>query len=115
MTDIKIITIQTTNDYVKIYTKQIKYINIENRSICYHLIDGTSIESQKLRTSFENSIGNIKNCENFIYLKPALIFNLKEIKSIERYKVTFNDNDVYYFPKCKYNTLLETWLNFNNK
>ena len=116
MDNLKTITIQTTNDYIKVYVKQIKYINIENRSICYHLIDGVNIESQKLRTSFNNSIGNnVKNCKDLIYLKPALVFNLEQIQSIDRYKVVFNDGEEYYFPKCKYNILLETWLAYNNK
>ena len=110
----EIITIPTTNGYVKIYTKQIKYINIEERSMCYHLINGTRIESQKLRTSFEEMVSKkIKNDNNFIYLKPALIFNLNEIKAIDKYKVIFEDNEIYYFPKCKYDMLLKTWLEFN--
>lgn len=110
------VIITTTDGYVKINTKQIKYINIENRSVCYHLISGKNVESQKLRTSFEKSISNIiKTDTNFIYLKPSLIFNLNEIKEIDKYRVVFNDNEEYYFPKCKYNILLETWLNFNNK
>lgn len=110
------VIITTTDGYLKIDTKQIKYINIENRSICYHLIGGKNVESQRLRTSFEKSISNIiKTDTNFIYLKPSLIFNLNEIKKIDKYRVIFNDEEVFSFPKCKYDELLNAWLNFNSK
>lgn len=110
------VIIATTNGYVKIDTKQIKYINIENRSVCYHLTDGDNIESQKLRTSFEKSISvTIKTDTNFIYFKPSLIFNLNEIKEIDKYRVIFNDGEVFSFPKCKYDELLNAWLDFDDK
>lgn len=110
------VIIITTDGYVKIDTKQIKYINIENRSVCYHLISGKNVESQKLRTSFEKSVSNkVKTDSNFIYLKPSLIFNLNEIKEINKYRIIFNDGEIFSFSKCKYDELLETWLNFNNK
>lgn len=110
------VIVTITNGYVKINTKQIKYINIENRSVCYHLISENNIESQKLRTSFEKSISDkIKTDSNFIYLKLSLIFNLNEIKEIDKYRVIFNDGEIFSFPKCKYDELLNAWLNFNNK
>lgn len=110
------IIITTLDGYVKVHTKQIKYINIENRSVCYHLINNARIESQKLRTSFEKSVNDkIKTDSNFIYLKPSLIFNLNEIKEIDKYRVIFNDGEVFSFPKCKYDELLETWLDFDDK
>ena len=73
--------IKTTYDYVKINISEINYANIENRSICYHLKQGETIESQKLRTTFEKSIGEIKNESGFLFVHPALLLNLKNIKS----------------------------------
>ena len=103
------IIIDTDDGRIKIKIKNIKYVNIEQRNLAYHLVNGETILSKCLRSSFGKSTLHLQNRENILFLPPSLIVNLKEIKAINRYSIIFNDNEIYYIPKCKYKMLYTIW------
>lgn len=110
-TPLEKIIIKTNQGYEKINFKRIKYINIEGRHIAYHLTDGKIIYSQCLRTSFKHAVGNIINYKFYLFLPPSLIVNLQMVKQVNKNYIVFNDNEIYYIPKCKYDTLYNAWIN----
>ena len=68
-------------DDVKIYIRHLNYVDIEGRSLCYHMSYGYIQANRTLRTSFEKAMYPYLKHENLLFLKPSLLINLSNIKA----------------------------------
>lgn len=90
--------------------KDINYVNIEDRSACYHLNTGNTIKSLKLRTSFNKATNHLLVNTNLYFLSPGLILNLENIENINQSFVNFKNGSNYPIPKKSEDLIRETWL-----
>ena len=67
-------------NYFTYVNLQLNYINIVKRCLSYHLKDGTMLDGQSLRVSFEKAIDPLQERPSFLFLAPSLLINLNEIK-----------------------------------
>ena len=75
--------------------KDINYVNIEDRSACYHLNTGNTIKSLKLRTSFNKATSHLLVNTNLYFLSPGLILNsLFEALHASSTKIVFTSSIV---------------------
>ena len=106
----KIMLVPTAAGEELIYVKNLNYINIEERSLCYHLTDGVLKASHVLRNSFEKSICQYLHNDNLMFIKPSLLINLQNIKALNKDYITFTNNEVLYYPRKYYLEIREKLL-----
>lgn len=93
----EIMSVQTPSGLKRFLTSNLVYVNIEGRSICYHLTDGYDIRTNALRKSFKETVNkNLLTNNTFLFLKPALIINLEKIVTINKDDMIEFDNGVFY-------------------
>ena len=106
----RIMLVPTAAGEELIYIRNLNYINIEERSLCYHLVDGVLKASHVLRGSFEKSIRQYLHNENLMFIKPSLLINLANVKALDKEKITFRNNEILYYPKKYYDDIRERWI-----
>ena len=107
------VIIKTSCGERRVRTNMVNCINIVKRCLCYHLKDGNMLDGQSLRTSFEKTIGPLQHNPNFLFLPPSLLINLNEVKIIDNDNITFENDEVIYFPKKSRDLIYEKWKTYN--
>lgn len=107
----KIMLVPTVAGEEMVYIKNLNYINIEERSLCYHLSEGVIKASYVLRNSFVKSINHYLHHENLLFIKPSLLINIANIKALNRDFITFKNGEILYYPKKHYDLIREQWIN----
>lgn len=107
----KVMIVPTLAGEEMVYIKNVNYINIEERSLCYHLHEGILKASHVLRNSFEKSIAHYLHHETLMFIKPSLLINLANIKALNKEYITFDNGEILYYPRKHYDAIRERWLN----
>lgn len=107
------IIIKTCLGERRVRTNMVNYINIVKRCLCYHLKDGTMLDGQSLRVSFEKAIDPLQEHPGFLFLAPSLLINLNEIKIVDTDHIVFENDEVLYFPKKAHDEVVEKWKTYN--
>lgn len=107
------IIIKTASGERRIRVKHLNYINIVKRCLCYHLTDGAMFDGQTLRSSFEKAIDPLHKNKAFLFIAPSLLINIGEIKEVNKDNIKFENDDVLFFPMKHYETVRNTWINYN--
>lgn len=90
----------------RIRTSQLNYVNIEGRNLCYHMADGEEIYGPALRASFEKSVGEaVMLNSRYVFLKPSVLVNIDQIKSLEDGCIKFCNGDFIFVSKTQWNIL----------
>lgn len=105
----KIMLVPTKHGNERIYIRHLNYIDIESRSLCYHLSTGNLQAGHILRTSFEKAVCQYLKHENLLFLKPSLLINLSNVKILDPEKIEFKNGDLLYYPKKYYEQIKEKW------
>lgn len=109
------IVVQTKTEDVALKIKDIQYINIEGRNLCYHLSNGEQIHGQTLRAAFKNYVKPLKDFPNFLAVGLSLIINLDEIERIENTKVVFKNKSYVHVPSTHHELVEARWQQYFNK
>ena len=107
------VIIKTSCGERRVRINMVNCINIVKRCLCYHLKDGNMLDGQSLRTSFKKAISPLQDNPNFLFLPPSLLINLNEIKIINNDNITFENDEVIYFPKKSHDFIYEKWKTYN--
>lgn len=105
--------IKTPEGERRVRVKDLNYINIVKRCLCYHLKDGNMFDGQTLRSSFEKAIHPLEEHKSFLFLPPSLLINVSEIKILDTNHITFENDEILYTPKKAYDTIREAWTTYN--
>ena len=105
--------IKTPSGERRVKVKDLNYINIVKRCLCYHLRDGNMFDGQTLRSSFEKAIHPLEEHKAFLFLAPSLLINISEIKILDADHIVFENDEVLYTPKKAYDTICTAWKNYN--
>lgn len=105
--------IKTPSGERRVRVKDLNYINIVKRCLCYHLKDGNMFDGQTLRSSFEKAIHPLEEHKAFLFLPPSLLINVSEIKILDADHIVFENDEVLYTPKKAYDVIREAWKNYN--
>ena len=85
---------------------KINYVCLENRCLQFYLINNEVIRSFTIQKSFAKMTIDIINRNEFIFLQPTLLINKNHIKIIQKDNIIFENNNICYFPKNKYDELI---------
>jgi hypothetical protein len=96
----------------RIYIKDLNYINIANRNLCYHLATGKNYDSQTLRQSFVKEVEPLLSKPGLFLIQPSLLINLTNVETLFADHLIFENGDILYFPKTAYDKIKEAWKNY---
>lgn len=98
----------------KVLIKQLNYINIEKRNLCYHLVDNETKQGVTLTTTFYRAITPLDQFESLVFIRPSLLVNVSNIAEICTNKIIFEDGDILYLPRAKRQIIHEEWIKYHN-
>ena len=107
--------LKTIDGPTRIEVKQIKYIDIQNRSICYHLLE-QEIYGLCVRKAFKDELKKLlERHPEFILISNGLAVNIDNIKRINKKEIEFHDQDIILLNKSMYNRVYPIWDSFNEE
>lgn len=71
----------------------ILYVNIVNRGLCYHIIDGSCIETPMLRVPFAEAVNEITDTKGFLTAGAHLVINMINITQITKNSIVFANGE----------------------
>lgn len=104
-----LVIISTSQGDKRVELKDLNFIDIEERSLFYHLNDKVIKARCILRTSFAKAIEPYLCNENLFFLKPSLLINIDNIQFLNKDHIIFKNDEILYFPKKYYIEIYEKW------
>lgn len=96
----------------RILLDDLLYIDIQQRSSCFHL-KNEIIYSPCLHGTFRKENGYLLNHQELLLVEPSLIFNLDNIKELTREYVKFVDDNIFYLPRKGYDKIYPVWFYYH--
>lgn len=106
----KVVIIPTALGDKRIKIEELNFIDIEQRSLCYHLIAGAMPAAHILRTSFGKAIEPYLVHKNLMFIHPSLLFNLDNIALLNKDHMVFGNGEILYFPRKYYGEIFNRWI-----
>ena len=95
----------------RIFVKDLNYIDINYRNLCFHEIS-QNITGSILRKSFEKEVQSYLQHDELFFLKPGQVINVSNIDKLANDHIVFRNGAVLYYPKSKYNELRKYWKQY---
>lgn len=89
--------------------KDIQYVNIEGRNLCYHLVTGETVIGQTLRTAYKQYVKQLECHSNFVTIGLSVTINLDEVNTVEDCKIIFKGGNVIYIATKHQKELERLW------
>lgn len=106
----KVVIIPTALGNKRIKIEELNFINIEQRSLWYHLTAGAMPAAHILRTSFGKAIEPYLVHKNLMFIHPSLLFNLDNIALLNKDHMVFGSGEILYFPRKYYGEIFNRWI-----
>lgn len=103
------VVISTSKGYQRVELKDLNFIDIEERSLSYHLNTEVIKARCILRTSFAKAVEQYLCNDNLFFLKPSLLINIDNIQFLNKDHIIFKNDEVLYFPKKYYIEIYNKW------
>ena len=109
----KAISVKTKDGVKRILLDDIVYIELVNRSSCYHLKDGQIVVGNQQRVSFTEMMLPLLKDERFCRCGASFVLNLHHVKVVNKDEVHFsNGKKLLSLPKSACVTVLSEWLDY---
>lgn len=92
----KAIEIKTKDGATLIKLCNLLYVNIENRALCYHMSDGTTLKTTMLRVPFSDAVKELTDEKGFLSAGSHLLVNTSNISQITVSSIRFSNDEVLY-------------------
>lgn len=110
-TKVESVEVKTHSGKQMIKTKDILYVDIVNRGLCYHMCDSTVLEGPMLRVPFNEAVVQLRAEDGFIMAGSHLIVNRYNISTLNNSYVTFSSGEELYLSKNAFSALFEEMKN----
>ena len=108
----KNLIVKTRGRSVKLGYDSILYVDLHNKNVIYHLVDGTVVESTSIRTAFSDMIGELLSDSRFVLCGNSMAVNLYYITMVEKDALFFKNGSKIYIGKRAGREVRSTWVNF---
>ena len=109
-----VIELKTKAGLMRVPVDNITYVNVVGRALCFHLINGTQLQTTCLRNTFqravEDYIGQTTNMADFIYAGKSQLLNLSYIAELSKNEVTLITGEKLSVPKSAIPSIRKAWL-----
>ena len=101
--------IKTKIGLSRVYLKRIEFAEIIGRTICYHLINGSVMETIGTMQELE-----VKLLPHSCFVKPhrSYIINMDYIQTLKQHKIVMNSLTSIPLPKANYQTVKSAYLSY---
>ena len=103
------ILVKTKECSMRLSFDSILFVELRKRALCYHLANGSVVESILLRVPFAEAIAPLLEDNRFFHCSKTLAVNLHNITKIGVEDVTFNTSHTVYFSKKICRDLRTNW------
>lgn len=108
----KYLLIKAKNRIVKLSYDSILYAEYSRRSVCYHLLNGRTVSSVTLRTTFAEAMAELTADRRFILSGQSMAVNLDHITEIENEAVVFDFGYRAFLGEKNCRKLRSTWSKY---
>lgn len=108
----KYILVKTKQSMAKLSFKSIMYAELLNRTVVYHLSDGSRVESLSIRTTFSEATQELLRDRRFVLCGASMVMNLCHITKVGSDSVVFMDKYSAYPSKKACRELRSVWCDF---
>jgi len=97
---------------VKLGLDSILYIDLHNKTIIYHLVDGSAVESTSIRTTFSDVIAELLSDSRFVLCGNSVAVNLYYVTMTETDTLFFRNGSKLYIGKRAGREIRSAWSDF---
>lgn len=109
----KCIIVKTQKSRIKLTLNQILYAELNRRTILYHLIDGKTVESIHIRTTFTEAVQELIRDKRFFLCGAGNAVNLHHILEVENETLVFQNSHRLYLGKKICREVRSAWYDYN--
>lgn len=106
------IIVKTRDGSIKVSFDSIQYVELDRKTVCYHLISGKIIESTTIRTGFAGAVQQLLQDSRFFMCSTSLVLNLYHIHTVDSETVVFHNGHKKYLSRRASRELRSVWSNF---
>ena len=85
----KFIVVKSKERRIKLTFDSIVYTELTKRAVCYYLLDGRTVESTSLRTTFSEAMAPLLEDKRFALCSQGMLVNLDHVTEVENDAVLF--------------------------
>ena len=108
----KSLIVKTNESSVKLNLNNILYAQLERRTICYHLSDGSAVESILIRTAFSEAVQELLRDKRFVLCGASIVANLHHITMVEKDALLFTNRFKLFIPRKASGTIRSAWYDY---
>jgi len=108
----KSLIVKTRENRVKLTMDQILYVELVDRRVAYHLLNGDSIESSSIRTTFAEYIQELLADGRFVLCGSGIAVNLYHVTKADMETLFFKNGKKLYIGKRAGRDMLSIWSDF---
>ena len=108
----KSLIVKTNESSVKLNLNNILYAQLQRRTICYHLTDGSAVESILIRTTFSETVQELLRDKRFVLCGASIVVNLHHITMVEKDALLFANTFKLYIPRKACASVRSAWYDY---
>lgn len=108
----KSLIIKTRENNVRITLDNILYVELVYRRVAYHMLNGSVVESNSIRTTFAESIQELLSDGRFILCGSGLAVNLYHVTTTDNETLVFRNGQSIYIGKRASRDVRSIWSDF---
>lgn len=108
----RIIEVDSRDGIRRVPTDSVMWVIHRNRTLHYHLKDGSRVESKVLRCGVQKMVEPLLQDPRFCMAGASMVINLSQIRSIDHGKVLLKNGTELYPPDRAINLLKAEWNKF---
>lgn len=105
--EMTMIEIKSRNGYVRVASTDITFVNIVNRSLCYHFRDGTTIRTVTIRGTFRQAVQPLLEQPSFVLAGASMLINRTYVRVVGRDSILLSNGERVTPPRSAFNCLRE--------
>ena len=106
------IKVKTADDISLIPFDDIVYVELVRKSLCFHLVDGTEVNSLSQRDAFSQCVSPLLSDRRFSLTGTSMCLNLFFVKSVGKDSVLLKNGETLYISKKACLSLRADWLDY---
>lgn len=104
--------VKTRDRSVKLSLDSIQYVDLYHKTIIYHLVDGSTVESISIRTTFSDVIAELLSDSRFVLCGNSVAVNLYYVTMTETDTLFFRNGSKLYIGKRAGREMRSVWSDF---
>lgn len=107
-----VVTVKTSNSVRMVPVRNICYAERVGRLICYHLSDGSFLNSATFNGTFQNAVTPLLAHKEILLVGSSFAVNLQHVTEITRRDLVISGKQKIAIPRGKYETYKTKWSDY---